>query len=347
MPDVNLTLGSGIYGGWTTVRVVRSLEALAGSFEISLTEREPGAVRPRTFTTGEQCTVQLDGETVITGYVDDVAPSYDAEQHTIRIAGRDRTADLVDCSAIHKPGEWRAQTLDVIVAELARPFGISVRILTDTGKPFARFAIEQGETVFEAIDRLCRMRGVLATSTPGGTLVVMRATGGARVPVTLEKGVNVISAAGRASQRERFSQYIVKGQHPGDDLWPTEMAAHLRGTATDAGVGRYRPLLVIAEDLTTTSSAGDRAAWEANVRSARSRRPSYTVQGWRTADGGPLWAPGQTVRVVDDWIGLDRDMLVTGVQLDRSDAGTTTTLDLAIPGAFDRIVEPEGPAGWL
>jgi len=347
MPEVSLVLGSGIYTGWTSVKVVRSLEALAGSFDITLTEREPGAVRPRTFKPGEACTVQLDGDTVITGHVDDVAPSYEAEQHSIRIAGRDRTGDLVDCSAIHKPGEWRGQTLDVIIAELARPFGVAVRTLTDTGKPFARFSIEQGETVFEAIDRLCRMRGVLATSTPAGSLVVMRADGGARVPVVIEKGVNVLRAAGKASHRERFSHYIVKGQHPGDDLWPTALAAHLRGEVRDVGVGRYRPMLIQAEDLTTTSSAGDRAAWEANVRAARSRRPSYTVQGWRAGDRGPLWSPGQIVRVVDDWLAIDRDLLVSGVQFERGSEGTKTTLDLAIPGAFDRIVEPEGAAGWL
>lgn len=347
MPDVSLVLGSGIYTGWTSARVTRSLEALSGTFEIGLTEREPGAIRPRSFAAGEACTVLLDGEVVITGWVDDVDPDYAAEQHSIRIAGRDRTGDLVDCSAIHKPGEWRGQKLETIVAELARPFGIPVRVVTDTGAAFARFAIEQGETVYEAVDRACRMRAVLATSTPAGGVLITRAGGGARVPVALERGVNILAGRGRISHRERFSHYIVKGQHPGDDLWPTSMAAHLRGEARDPGIARYRPMLLQAEDLTTTRSAADRAAWDANVRSARSRKATITVVGWRAGEAGPLWAPGQTVAVRDEWLGIDRDMLVSGVQFERGERGTTTTLDLAVPGAFDQVAEPEGPAGWL
>ena len=75
------------------------------------------------------------------------------------IRGRDRTGDLVDCSAATMPGEWQNELLDRIVQSLIDPFGISVTVDTDIGEPFRKFRIDEGETVFEAIDRACRYSG--------------------------------------------------------------------------------------------------------------------------------------------------------------------------------------------
>jgi prophage tail gpP-like protein len=351
MADVQLKLGGGIYRGWKTVSVTRSIQALAGTFDITLSEREPGAVAPRTFGLGQACSLSLDGHAVISGYIDDVAPSYTTDEHTIRVSGRDRTGDLVDCSAINEPGEWHDIDLADLVEALASPFGIAVTARADTGPRFTRFAIEQGETAFEAIDRACRMRAVLATSDVSGGLVLTRSAR-TRMPVTLEKGVNVLAGSGAFSMRDRFSRYIVKGQRPGADLLPADMIAHPRGEARDSGVTRYRPLMLVAEDISSDVTIADRATWEANVRAARSRQPRLTVQGWRAGRNGPLWWPNSLVHVRDDWIGLDRDMLITGVRFSKSaEGGTTTDLSLMLPGAFEKLAEPDassnGAEGWL
>ena len=83
MTTARLTIGDQHHEGWTSITVTRSLDTISGSFQLEVSERDPGALVPRAIRPGEACRVSLDGETVITGYVDAVAPSYDASAHTI------------------------------------------------------------------------------------------------------------------------------------------------------------------------------------------------------------------------------------------------------------------------
>ena len=154
--------------GWTEATVTRSLETISGAFTVTLSEREPGETTPRVIRPGNACRVELEDETVLQGWVDAVTVDYDAGAHTIAVRGRDATGDLVDCSAATKPGEWKNERLENIASALCEPFGISVSREIDTGAPFSRFRIEEGESVFEAIERACRFRAVLPLSDGKG-----------------------------------------------------------------------------------------------------------------------------------------------------------------------------------
>ena len=192
------------------------------------------------------------------------------------------------------------------------------------------------------------MRAVLATSDGRGGLNIIRA-GTSQASVALRRGENILEASGRLSHRDRYSQYIVKGQQPSfSDLIPPEQLAQIRGEATDPGTRRYRPLQIIAEQSVDGASAQDRAIWEANVRAARSRQVTVTVQGWRERPDGPLWSPNRLVRLSDDWLAIDQEMLITGLTFSKGDQGTRTELSLVPPGAFELKAEPEPEeeAGW-
>ncbi len=347
MSEITLTVDGLIYGGWKSVSVRRSIETIAGTFSLSVSERWPGQQTLNAILPGQKCRVTLDGDPVITGYVDDVAPAWSATRHEVGIDGRDVTGDLVDCSAIHRPGEWQGLGLEAIVTILAQPFGIPVKATTETGAPFRSFGIEEGETAFEAIERACRMRGVLATSDGHGGLCIIRPVG-PRASVALKRGENILDATARLSHRDRYSQYIVKGQQPSfGNLMPPELLAQIRAEATDPGTRRYRPLQIVAEQSVDGASAQERAMWEANVRAARSRQVKVTVQGWREHPDGPLWSPNRVVRLSDDWLAIDQDMLITGLTFSKGDQGTRTELGLAPPGAFELKAKPEEDAGWM
>lgn len=351
MSEVTLKAGGQIHDGWKSVEIRKSMETLAGSFDVSLTEKWPGVDIPRAIRRNQLCLVQIDGLDVIAGHVDRISPSYDKDEHTIQIAGRDAAADLVDCSAVHTPGEWHDQPLPAIAADIAKPFGIQIRMDGDAGARFTKFTIEQGESGFEALDRLCRMRALLASSDGLGIIRIGRA-GTDRASVTLERGVNILGAKILVNDTNRFSRYIVKGQRQGNDFLAPDQIAQPSATVEADTMGRYRPLIVLAEDATDGARARDRGKWEANVRSARSWRAQIHVQGWReNGETGSLWRPNVLVRLRDDWIGIDRDLLIVAVTFGKSDDGTTTTLDLMPEKAFDQLLEPEAaePAdgGWL
>lgn len=346
MADLRLVVNGVAYGGWTSLRVRRSLEEIAGAFSVQLTEIWPEQSEPREIASGDACSVDVDGDTVITGFVERVAVSYDSERHQVEVSGRDATGDLVSASAMHRGGEWTSATLTQIARDVCAPFGIRVRATTDVGAPFATWAIQEGESAFETLDRAARHRGVLLLSDGrGGLLIARPADTAQRVPVDLVRGQNILSADASVDHTDRFSRYVVKGQAAGDDDNFGETVSSQEASATDPGVRRHRPLVIIAEDQADAATFSARATFEANWHAARAQSANVTVQGW--SHPGGLWAPGALVALRDPWLRLDRELLIASVDLVLDERGSVAELSLAIPQAFSLMAVPETAAEEL
>lgn len=327
-----LVVNGKTFSGWKGMRVTRGIEQMAGGFELDVTDRWQvgGEIRDWPIRAGDACRVELDGNTAISGYVDAIEISLDDSSHSVRISGRDRTADLVDCSAVHA-GQWRNRALSAIARELASPFGIGVSVLANG--QLDSFALQEGETVFEALDRAARQIGVLVTSDPAGNLVLTRA-GSARVPVDLAQGVNILSASSTFRVDERFSQITVKGQGRG------EGGGQGQAKVSDADIPRYRPLVVIAEEQGANAALSQRAAWEKSVRAGRGSRATVAVQGWSHAGG--LWLPNNLVRVDAPAVRARGQLLIVSCSYSLDGNGSRTELSLADPRAFDMVAGMAG-----
>lgn len=346
MSDIQLQVNGLRYGGWKEVAAQRSMENASGAFSLTVSQKWPGQDVPKGINPGDACTVLIESQVVITGYVDDAKPGYDGTNVGLTIEGRDKTADLVDCSAVSKPGEWIDQPLEAIVSDICKPFGIAVLKSVPTGKAFTHFRINEGETAWSAIERACRMRAVLAMPDGRGALHLTR-EGGNRYDTVLEYGKNIVSAGGAFSQKDRFSDYIVKSQQPSFYGSDAEAASGLQALANDSGIRRYRPKVIIAEQVADGPSATDRAQWEAKVRRARGRQAVVTVRGWTS--NGRLWEPNRRVHIRDEMLSLDQEMLIAAVAWSKGERGTTTDLTLMPVGGFDLLPEPEqgGASSWM
>ena len=331
MSDVTLHIKSAIYAGWKKIRISSGVEQLAGRFNLSITERWSGQ-DGWPIVCGDACQLRIDNVPVITGYVDDVLPTFAATSHSITITGRDKTGDLVDCSAVHESGAWLNVKLDQIAKDLCRPFGIDVIVNSDVGAVFKKFSIQQGETVFEALDRAARMRGVLLTSDGLGNLVITR-VGTDRIATALVQGQNIRGGSGQLSHRSRFQSYTVKGMQSGDDWSSPEQNSQPVATAKDPNIKRYRPIVLIAENSGDQAAMAQRANWEAATRKGRGKRATITVGGWQHSAG--LWLPNYVVAVDCPYLKLHRDMLLAGVDYIVDDEGKRCELKLAPPEAFD------------
>ena len=263
---------------------------------------------------------RVDGEPLISGYIDVVSPHYSADEHGINISGRDRTGDLVDCSADVEPGEWHDIGIDALVANLTRPFGIRVYPDSglDLGAKFARFRIQAGETAWAAIERATRARALLAVATPDGHFGLTRARtrAGADSPPAVILGgdkATPVKATGTFEAQERYRNYRILAQQ-GGEAGTAEDRAHVVAIAEDTEVKRYRPLTIVAGDQLDNAAALAQVRWEANVRRGRARRASYTIAGWRD-DRGRLWRPNTIVKVKDDWLRIDHELLLVSVRL--------------------------------
>jgi prophage tail gpP-like protein len=339
---VQLVVDGVAFEGWQTMRVQRGIEQIAGAFVLQVTLKWAGRDDPYEMREGLPCQVLIGQDVLITGYIDEYEPSYDAENSTITVHGRDKTADLVDCSAIFKTGQWHNVGLLQIVQDIVKPFGIGVVVAegVDLGDPFKSFALEECEKAFDAIDRACRMRGVLCTSTPAGE-VLLTLTSDESSQVQLIEGMNIKAAGARHSWKERYSQVTLKGQAKGDDHESGPTVAHITAQAQDDEINRYRPLVVIAEHGAGVATLQERATWETTVRMGRGKRGHIDVVGWRTGtDGqvGALWTPNTLVYINSPRLKLDQEMLIVDCEYEMDDKkGRTTKLTFCRPEAFEVI----------
>ncbi|NCG50540.1 phage baseplate assembly protein [Serratia fonticola] len=335
---LTLNVDGKIWAGWTEMTINRSLESIAGEFDLTITARW-SATAPRSIKPGMPCFVSIGTDRVLTGYIDDFIPSYDADNVSMRVLGRDKTGDLVDSSVVDKSGQWRGQKLEQLATTVCKPYSIEVINETDTGESFSGVTLEQGETGFELLDRLAKQRGVLITSDAWGRLIITRAST-QRAGVSLVLGDNILAARGRFSWRERASQYIVKGSvAAGGSTWddqPVSMVGGRQVVVTDSEINRYRPKILVNEDNLTVGGASARGEWYKTRMLGEANTTEITVAGWREKrDAGPLWQTNRLVVVKDTIQQLDVTWLIKTVSFMEGDNGRLTVLTLVPPESLD------------
>ncbi len=322
------------YGGWTAIEVTRNLDCLCSSVEIESTDRWPGQPTEWPVQTGDAYVVKAGGATISTGWIDEVEPEIDGTEHKITLRGRGKTGDLVDCSAMNKPGRWANRTLDQIVTDLVSPFGLSVSKSGDMGAPFKAFALQQGEAVKDAIDRLCQQRGIVPFETPDGNLQLappgQLSNAGS---LSIGESCNVTIGQATHDAKARFSTYVVKGQRQGHDGDHGKAVAQVTGQASDPAVTRYRPLMIISEDQADGPSAADRAQMAATVRAARGQTGRLTVTG-STDTAGALWQANALVDVDAPVLGLEGQLLINVVKFKQSPEGTLSEIHVVRREAY-------------
>ncbi|MES2685737.1 MAG: hypothetical protein V4706_02885 [Pseudomonadota bacterium] len=377
---VSLEVGGVRYGGWKSIAIKHGIEQLAGTFSLEVTDRWPEQTEAWTIQEGASCTVKIGDDVVITGYVDVVRVKASPTEHTISVEGRDKTGDLVDCSAPAR--EWTGLAFEHIAVELTKPYGIEVEAQLETGpggykakKPgkgkapkfkaaggggkLPRKAGNSGETVHRLLEKLAKIQGVLLVSDRVGGLTITRAGLNGRTNDMLVLGENLKTISYERSFANLFSEITVKGQAHGATTGGSGVlsgaasvkpvatvkraAAASETTVTNPSIQRYRPLLIMAEDQADAKRCQDRAEWEAGTREAKSKKLQVSVQGWRQSDGS-LWEINTLVRMKCPWVREDEDMLISNLEYNLSlSGGTVCNMTLYSPNAFDVLKEIPKP----
>jgi prophage tail gpP-like protein len=328
------------YSGWKSIRVTRSIESLAGSFALDVSDRWANQDEPWPIREEDPCQIAIDGTVVVDGFVDKRSQSISATSRALSYSGRDRAGSLVDCSAIVSGGatagsKWTFYNVDVaqFTAAVAKPFGIRVSVQPGLKLPKVPvLALHPGETAYESIKRAAGDDGVLVVSDGAGGIVITRA--GASRAAALLQGDNVLSASVEYDGAERFHRYIIATQVPGTDEAAGE-ATQIQGQALDLGVRRTERVLLIRPDKGySAADARRRADWEARTRAARAEKVSVSVQGWYQRAGGALWTPNANTLVSIPSIGVNGNMVISQVEYSIGDGGQITQLSLVRPDAF-------------
>lgn len=329
--QITVRVGGQVHAGWLQSEVRRELESIAGTFQIPVSlvpGRWPAIARQ------DLVEVWIGQTRVITGYVLAAEPFYRAGDCGLRVVGRDRTGDLVHCTALHGGGQWRKASLDRVVRDLVAPFGLQVEVQTDLGAPLQDFQLAHGETVLDAVRRAAALRGVLVASDDAGRVLLTKA-GAQLFEGEIVRGQNVVEMQGLGSDEQRHSEYIVFGQcNTGASF---DQARGLKARAVDAEMKRYLPLVVHADGNTTQAELQARADHMARVRRGHSLGFRYTVEGWTWR--GQAWPVNQRVRIRDDIAGLaGEEWLITSVRHTCDlQGGALTEMEVRPIEAYDTV----------
>lgn len=343
--NLSLNIGGTSYEGWTSVSVTLSMESLSGSFSLTLTDK--GGENPLNIKPNDPCTVLINGQVVITGYVDKVSPTFDAQTHKIEISGRDKAGDLVDSSVVNGTGQYKNQKIEDIVKKIAGPFGVNVTSNVSS-KMLETFNVDQGATAFETIQKLAKRGNMLAVSDGKGGIVLTREAT-ETMGTALVEGVNILAANCDYDASQKHSEYHVKGQKQGKDDEPVKKIARNSAVVQNEYVDRYRPLLLVHDGQADQAAVKERARWEATIRNAKATRADITVQGWQDGSG-QLWGINRLVIVNSKWLGMNGTMLISSVNFTLDENGEIAKIALTSQGAYselggDSISKKSGKAG--
>ncbi|MDI3259700.1 MAG: hypothetical protein QJR02_08390 [Sinobacteraceae bacterium] len=341
-----LKVGGEEYTGWEAVRVASGIDQLAGEFELGGADRWALSGQASAILPGLPCSIEIAGTPVITGWIDDDAPSYDARSHSLTLRGRDATGDLVDSAALADGMGWENRTIAEIAADLCKPFGIPVTVSDDVAvvtpapqklsirAPLKSHRINPGETVFEVLSRAAALRGALLISDQQGGLLITRA-GGRRSSTVLQRGVNILSGSALHSHRQRFHTYQVIAQQSGAGQAFSWMpsAQHVEASTTDPAIRAQRRTVIVVSDSADAALAKQVASWARANAAAVGERATVWVPGW--LDGGEPWRPNTLVHIEDDYLRVSGTWLIAQVEflLDPRE-GELTALTLAPPAAY-------------
>lgn len=377
--SIILRVGTKVYDAWESIELERSIENVSSGFKVSFSDRWRDSLEEWPLVPGKPLRVNIGDIAVVNGFIDGLSVSVDGDSRKMDITGRDKVSDIIDCSAFGSNELKDVSIEDIAIKYAYELFGIKVIVETDIGENFKVWTTNQGETVFETLQRAAKQRGVMLQSNEDGDLVITnRSSKKAELPsnqnlqasfdfvasaaseagtdtseVSLIQGENVLEASANYDLTDRYSDYLIKGQGPSIDGFSGKKANQIEATAKDIGMPRFRPLMIITDGNIDQAGAKKRANWEASTRAAKSMQVSVKVQGWLEKPGGKLWRPNTLCRVEIPFIGIKGTLLISSVLYSKGADGTFTDITLVRSDAFspdlDEIAKKgaDDGLGWL
>lgn len=340
MADDSILLSVNEYqlSGWTRLRVTSGIERFPSDFELGMTELFPGQPNDFVVQPGDVCKLMIGSAPVVTGYVDRVSSAMNANMHEIRVSGRGKCQDVLDCAAEWPSSQIANCTVADIAMKLAAPYGVQVKCEVERLTIIPQQNILLGETAYEIIERCARFSAVLVYEGPTGELILARASDEAMAS-GIHEGVNLESASVDRSMDQRYSEIkaVMMGTNNFGDINAANQVSYV---SKDVNVPRNRKRIIIAEAGEAGWDVGkQRADWEVARRAGRSEVVRVVVDNWRDVDGN-LWEPNRLVDILIPTLkvanGADGAVmyLIAEVTFHLDEGGTHAELTLMPPEAF-------------
>ncbi len=309
----------------------------ADSFTFSL--GKSGGVQVLPNFAGKTAVVKINGETILTGIVDNTQHRIAKNGRSYTINGRDKASILLDCSA----PITNVQGLSLLdaVKKIVTPLGIkAVQLKAEKNPTLSKVDIDVGESAWEAIMRCANSAGLHCWFDPKGVLIVGGADYAQPPVATLycvkESGDarknNFVDATLSYDVSQSYSEVTFLAQKHGTE---SDNAKHdFKWVYKNEEMELYKPKTIVLGDVENLEALMKQAKKQVSDWQLESFSLTIIVPDHKTKDG-TLWQAGQRVHVVCEEYDLDGIFFLMGrrFRLSRS-GGTTTELRLKLDGVW-------------
>lgn len=324
------------YEGFTDIAVNGAMENFSSSFSFSTTVKENSlGIIQNDLKLGQQARVFIDTTLTITGYIESLDISYSAGSHSINVSGRDIGGDLIDSSIRQKSYIQRdfQKLVNLVLIDNAYSIKVINKVGTLTLEPTETIKTEQGDSVFDFLDRYAKKLQVLLKINPNGDLEIIREDDEVVKNFLINdftQNNNILSASLNLSTVNRFNAIQVYSQDNNRTHKKTSISQ--KGTAIDSSIRTTRRKIITIDTASQSKSLKALAEWNVNLRRAKGSRYSCKVVGFYS--GKDIWQPNKLVNIVDLTAQVRGNFLIQGVEFSQSLQGSFTTLDIVERGAF-------------
>ena len=293
----------------------------------------------------DECKIFINDKVAITGVIDSVSPSEDADSSTVSVSGRDRTCDIVDSDlpeGISLSGDF---TLVTVIEKVLTALGLTdIKVVNQIEdlRAFTKADIVSAEVdknCFDFINEYAQKVSAILTTNAEGNIVITRA-GTDRYSDKLLNDIgneenNIISSSAGYDYSQRYYKYIVYSQSNANTQTTNVSIDNVaqKGIAIDDEIRESRVMVIKANNACGSSNCQEIATLEANVRRANSLKYSCEVYGFESNDK-QLWKVNKLIQVYDVDNDIDSELLIKGVTFNIGNNGSTTSLELALADAY-------------
>ena len=333
---VTVNAGGMQFTAFRLMQVRAALDHAARGFELVVAAEAGAKATFWQLAPGTALDITANGDLLSRGYVDRYQPIMSKKSREVKIAGRSKAQDFVDCAAIDPAGTgyFKARTV-LSIAQALDQFGIGVVLGASASQLdtlIASYQITPGETAHAAIEKICRSVGVTLAGQADGSIAIAKAGTTRAVSGALIEGVNIIEGSADLDWSHRHSEVTVlaSARAARTGARPCRVFAEVDRRRRN----RFRPAVIVADDETGDDDPQAEADYRIAREAGESLKAAVQTQGFRD-DAGVLWTPGWTVWTESPFLGLAQPMLISGVTyLSSRESGAVSYLDLVDPRAF-------------
>jgi len=320
---LSIKVNNQVYESFTQAQADRDIEKVASSFSFTATSSKNKQIP---ITAGDFVEVLADGNTIITGYVDEYSVSYDSKEHVINIKGRSKTSDIVDSTmlGIKQINKIPLKKLcEDVLKDLydgvVGKYKVNVNSNTDEeGNALGIYTAGTGTTVFNFLEENARSVGILLSDDEKGNLLLNR-PGQEKSSIVLKNKVggddNNIKRAVRVSNISNlFYEYtansmnvLYKAKESDNIKKEDSTTVSLRGTYFDDEIRKTKKLEFLTEISTQKYTLKERARWERDIRKARGLVYRAVLAGH--SQDGTLLKENLLYDIEDDFAGIKRECI--------------------------------------